>query len=173
MITAHTLLKCKSLLTRTRILGFRFRVWGQGTGKEGCWRFGYEELQGNGKILQECFWPKKLTKSHGQHGSISTWPTVYHTWKLLWSWLTRWGSGIIIPMHIWRFNLQSLHPLFRKHYLAPLVKETLGESYQFVEVFSSVWTASLEAQLQELSCSQWHGKQVDESSLTDRCNYLW
>jgi hypothetical protein len=76
-------------------------------------------------------------------------------------------------MHIWRFNLQSLHPLFRKHYLAPLVKETLGESYQFVEVFSSVWTASLEAQLQELSCSQWHGKQVDESSLTDRCNYLW
>jgi len=53
MITARTLLKCKSLLTRIRILGFRFRVWGQGNGKEGCWRFGYEELQGRGKILQE------------------------------------------------------------------------------------------------------------------------
>jgi hypothetical protein len=63
-------------------------------------------------------------------------------------------NGMIIPMHIWRFNFQSLRPLFKKHYLAPLVKETLGELYQFIEVLSSVWTASLEDQLQQLSCSQ-------------------
>jgi hypothetical protein len=62
-------MKCKSLLIRIRILWFRFRVWGQGNGKEGCWRFGYEELQGSGKILQECFWPKKLQNHTANMGA--------------------------------------------------------------------------------------------------------
>ncbi len=140
MITAHTLLKCKSLLTRIRILGFRFRVWGQGNGKEGCWRFGYEELQGRGKTLQEWFCPKNLQNHTANMGASAHDPQFiilgsYFDPDLLdgvqeLSYQCTFEGSI--------FNLQSLHPLFSKHYLAPLAKETLGEFYQFIEVFSSV-----------------------------------
>jgi len=95
MITAHSIERQISLLTRIRILGFG---------------------------------PKEKRKKDIGDLDMKNFKEEGKSYK----------NGVIIPMHIWRFNLQSLHPLFRKHYLAPLVKETLGELYQFIEVFSSV-----------------------------------
>jgi hypothetical protein len=82
-----------SLLNRIRILGFRFRVWGQGNGKEGCWRFGYEELQGRGKILQE--W-NDHPNSHLKVQSSIPPPSLQET---LFSTIGEGNSWRVVPIH--------------------------------------------------------------------------